>query len=133
MYWDFSTFRQAGLHILLLFWGFSIFTGIAAQFLDAIPPASLLSYLLSLVGIGGLIVYAHVAMGWRIPRAWFFILTGAATIFALSNFSGDANKFALVCLASMIVCTCLAFALLVTERRLIASTARIRERPNPKE
>lgn len=123
MTWDLSTFRKAGLHAITLFYGFAILMGIAAQFIDYIPPSELPTYLLILGGIGGIILYANRVLGWTLPRPIFFIISGGAAIFGVTHFSEDATKFALVALAAFIVCAFLFVSLFLVERRLIAAQA----------
>lgn len=124
MTWDLSTFRKAGLQAIILFYGFAILMGIAAQYIETIPPSQLTSYLLTIVGFAGLVLYANQVLGWTLPRPVFLIISGSASIFAVSNFSENATKFGLVALAAFIVCAALFISMLAVERRLVAVLAR---------
>jgi len=120
MTWDFSTFRKASWQTVALFYSFAVFLGIAAQLIDYVPPTDLKMYFLIVVGFAVLVVYANGFMGWSVPRPIFFVITGAASLWAISEFEHNSNKFALVCLAGFIVCFALGVAFFLTERRLKA-------------
>ena len=115
MNWDFSTFRKSILESIILFYGFSILMGIAAQYMDRIPPSELTEYLLTVLGFAGLVLYANRVLGWTLPRPIFLIISGGASIFAVTHFPDDATKFALVALAAFIVCATLAISMLFVE------------------
>lgn len=120
MIWDFSTFRKASWQTLTLFYSFAVFLGIAAQLIDYVPQTNLGMYLLIVVGFAVLVIYANGVMGWTVPRPIFFLMTGMASIWAVAEFENNGNKFALVCLAGIIVCIVLSIAFFLTDRRLKA-------------
>ena len=126
MSWDLSTFRKAGLQSIILFYGLAILMGIAAQGMDRVPPSQTTEYLLCVAGLAGLALYANRVLGWTLPRPIFLIVSGGASVFAVTQFSDDATKFALVMFAAFIVCAVLAASILLVERRLIAVRARER-------
>lgn len=123
MVWDFSTFRKASWQTVALFYSSAVFLGIAAQLADHVPLTNLGMYLLIVVGLAILVIYANGVMGWSVPRPVFFLATGAASIWAVSAFENDANKFALVCLAGIIVCFALCLTFFFMDRRLKATAS----------
>ena len=120
MTWDFSTFGRASWQTIIIFYTFSVFMGIAAQLSSYVAHSDMGMYLLIVCGVASLTVYAHGFMGWTIPRPIYLLGAGGASLWALSEFDGNANRFALVCLAGFIVCAALATALTVANRRLKA-------------
>ena len=121
MNWDFSTYRKAAFQTILILYGFTIFAAIAAQHIVNIRVDDLTVYLLAIVGTFGLVLYARIALGWTIPRAWFFVIVGGASVFAVQGFS-QTNNFALVCLAGAITC-----ALILTGFLVMGSIAKFHQ------
>lgn len=133
MTWNLSTFRQAGIQTALLFYGFSVFLGIAIQHMDLIAAESQTTYLLCLAGISGMIIYANAGMGWSIPRPVFFILTGAASIYAMNTFLDTGVVFAMIILSALIICGVFAIVWVIVDRRLSISLARTNKHKQKKE
>lgn len=131
MTWDFSTFRKASGQTLLIFYSFAVFLGIAAQLSNQVPATDMQMYLLSVVMIAVLVIYAHGFMGWSVPRPIFLLTTGVASLWAIAEFESDATKFALVCLAAFLVVGALLPALVVMERKLIALKGQKQKKGDP--
>lgn len=129
MNWNLSTFRQAGIQTILLFYGSAVFFGIALQHLDmgSVSVGSEFSYVALIAGLFAMIIYANQVMGWSVPRPVFFILTGSASIYAMKSFKSTGFTFGAIILSAFVVIAALIVTWIVVDRFLAASNKRARE------